>query len=113
MKHIIVIFLLLLVLQLSGQSKYIAPDKALHFGYSTVLTMLCIETAKDYKFIKNPELTGVVVAFSAGIAKEVFYDKPNGDHKDLVADFGGCVVGLYLNRFINKQIQKQYKKRGW
>jgi uncharacterized protein YfiM (DUF2279 family) len=112
MKYITII-LLLFTLNVSGQDRYFGTDKALHFGYSTALTMLCIETAKDYKFIRNPELTGVIVAFSVGMAKEVCYDKPNGSYKDLVADFAGCVSGVFINRFVNKQIEKHYKKKGW
>jgi hypothetical protein len=110
---LITIILLLFTLKLSGQDRYFAPDKALHFGYSTALTMLCIETAKDYpQTFRNPELTGVIVAFSVGIAKEVCYDsKVSG--KDLIADFAGCVIAVPINRWINRQIEKRYKKKGW
>jgi uncharacterized protein YfiM (DUF2279 family) len=113
MKKAVIIVLIFLSGLVSGQDRYFAQDKALHFGYSTALTMLCIETAKDYpQTFRNPELTGVIVAFSVGIAKEVCYDsKVSG--KDLIADFAGCVIAVPINRWINRQIEKRYKKKGW
>ena len=112
-------FIILLIL-LSSQSwsqqpawegKFFAPDKALHFTASVAFTMLATETAKDYN-VKNPELIGIISGFSLGLAKEFLYDKHQSS-RDLLADFGGCVLAIPLNRFINKKIEKVYKKKGW
>jgi hypothetical protein len=67
--------------------------------------------SKDYK-AKNPELIGITAGFSIGLAKEFLYDK-NQSSRDLFVDFAGCVTGVYVNRWINKQIEKAYKKKGW
>ena len=117
-KNIFIILLLFLSTNIFGQNaiegKWLAKDKVLHFSFSMVTTMLAVQTAYDYpKIFKNPELTGLVVGFGVGIVKEIWYDYPNGSHKDLVVDFAGCVSGVLVNRFTNKQIQKYYKKKGW
>jgi hypothetical protein len=117
-KAVILGFILLSGFGVFGQTpawegKFIAPDKALHFTYSAAFTMLCIETAKDYpKIFKNPEWSGMAIAYTVVISKELFYDT-HGSYKDMVADWAGVTAGIFVNRFVNKQIKKVYKKRNW
>jgi uncharacterized protein YfiM (DUF2279 family) len=93
------------------EGKFIAEDKAMHFTFSAAFTMLATETAKDYK-AKNPELIGIIAGFGIGLSKEFLYDK-NQSSRDLLVDFAGCTTGLIVNRWINKRIEKAYKKKGW
>ena len=116
MKKVVTILLILFSLscwsqQPAWEGKIFGKDKALHFTASMLITMTAIETAKDWN-VRNPELIGVVVGFSVGLAKEFLYDEHQSS-RDLLADFGGCVLAIPLNRFINKKIEKVYKKKGW
>ena len=104
--------LLLITISASSQTawktEWIKQDKALHVSVSTALAMLGTETAKDWN-VKNPELIGVAFSLTAGMTKEFVMDKQAPSAFDLGADIVGAVAGVYVNRWINKQIQKKWK----
>jgi len=86
------------------QTHWIREDKALHVFSCMSLSMIGTATAYDFKF-KNPELAGLGLALSVGIAKEFLIDdKP--DAYDLAANMTGAFVGvgiIKLSQIIKKE----------
>ena len=79
----------------------------MHLSVSTCLVMLGTNTAMDFH-AKNPEVIGIAFCLGTGLVKELLLDNyPSG--YDLTANIAGAIAGLYLNRWINKQIQKKWK----
>lgn len=86
------------------KTHWIREDKALHVFSCMSLSMIGTATAYDFKF-KNPELAGLGLALSVGIAKEFLMDdKP--DAYDLTADITGAFIGvgiIKLSQIIKKE----------
>jgi uncharacterized protein YfiM (DUF2279 family) len=113
MSRLLLIFILLLSFSVSSQNtwktEWLKQDKALHFTVSTCLVMLGTNTATDFH-VKNPEVVGIAFCLGTGLVKELLLDDyPSG--YDLTANIAGAIAGVYLNRWINKQIQKMGARR--
>ena len=111
MKKLVTILLIMFSLSCwsqvpSCEGKFLGKDKIAHFTFSAAFTMLGTEIAKDYN-AKNPELIGIISGFSIGLAKEFLYDEHQSS-RDLLADFTGCVAGIYLNKIFNKWETKHF-----
>lgn len=91
------------------QDEWLHPSKFDHFAVSMTFTPAPIRVLDDFK-VKNPEIKGVLIMFSAGLAKEFLYDN-QPSYKDLAFNAAGCVAGYYLNRLYNNIEKSRQRKR--
>ncbi len=91
-----------------GQDQWFHKSKFEHFVVSMTFTPAPIRVLEDFK-VKNPEIKGALIMFSAGVAKEYLYDN-NPSVKDMTFNLAGCVAGYYLNRLYNN-IEKDRKRK--
>lgn len=91
-----------------GQDQWFHKSKFEHFAVSMTFTPAPIRILDDLN-VKYPEVKGALLMFSAGVAKEVLYDK-SPSYKDIAFNAAGCVAGYYLNR-LYKNIEKDRKRK--
>ena len=108
------IFLVFTLLPFTGKGQFFMQDqwfhksKFEHFAVSMTFTPAPIRILDDLN-VKYPEVKGALLMFSAGVAKEVLYDK-SPSYKDIAFNAAGCVAGYYLNR-LYKNIEKDRKRK--
>ena len=90
------------------QDQWFHKSKFEHFGVSMTFTPAPIRVLDDFK-VRNPEIKGALIMFSAGVAKEFLYDN-QPSYKDIAFNAAGCVAGFYLNRIYNN-IEKSRKRK--
>jgi len=109
------ISIVLTLLPFTGKAQYFMQDqwlhrsKADHFVVSMTFTPAPIRVLDDFK-VKNPEIKGALIMFSAGVAKEFLYDN-QPSYKDMAFNAAGCVAGFYLNRLYNHIEKSRQRKR--
>lgn len=101
--------LMLSAQKFNDDSRWFAEDKFTHFAVSMTFTPAPIRALEDWK-VKHPEIKGMAIMFSAGLAKEFLYDnKPS--YKDITANAAGCVAGYFLNKLYLKIEKSSQRKK--
>jgi len=88
MKYFLMLLLLMPSEVFAGEDSFKGKDKPLHFGVSAIVGF----SART--FYPNDPWKAVGVTMAAGTLKEVIDPKFSG--KDLVVDFAGALVGVYV-----------------
>lgn len=82
----------------------IEPDKQKHFGYSALIATSIDQVLYHTTNMSYPERIGATMAttIAIGFAKELSDD--NIDHKDLLFDVSGAIIGSILSESINVHV---------
>lgn len=100
---------------INGQSFIEQEDKQLHFMAGNVAGALgYMKSYEKHGDVKRAMITGVCLAFAAGVMKEM-YDASQGgyiEHGDILATtLGGITINLTLPIFTERKVYRQRKRR--
>ena len=100
---------------INGQTFVEQKDKQLHFMAGNVAGALgYMKSYEKHGDVKRAMITGVCLAFAAGVMKEM-YDASQGgyiEHGDVLATtLGGITINLTLPIFTERKVYRQRKRR--
>lgn len=105
MRSLLVILLFPFLCQAQAQDAWLSNDKIQHWTTSTVMSFTAgqiIEHTTGWEYSHEAALFGVIVL---GTFKEYKMDD-SASGKDIAFNAAGAIVGYYVNRTLNKKINK-------
>lgn len=104
MKQLIIILLFIPILA-KGQDRWLGNDKIQHFTTATTLSFAggqILESVTGWEYSHEYALIGVI---GLGMVKELAFDA-SPSYRDATFNLIGAFTGYYVNRAINKKLNK-------